>query len=317
MWGKVVLTALLCLFTIGTHAMHRETITAIPKVRPDQGDGALLLPPTMTQIMALGHDSLMADFFWLYTIQYYGDQMLKERDPVHLYHYFDTLTTLDPDFEYAYIFASFVLSGTPEGRAQSIQLLNRGIRLNPQAWILPYQLGFVYYIFEKNNLAAAEQFAKASKLPNAASNAARLAAKLYEREGVDDCAITKDLWAEAAKSASDKDTAVRAQKYYIETTIRCDLLDLNRAVKTYISQQQTARKQAAAKVKPAPGASPPPVAVVRPPANPQTLVNAGVISGIPADPLRRAYRYDARSGQFKAETLPWQPYELKPEQFVR
>jgi hypothetical protein len=317
MWGKVLLTGLLCLFTIGTHAMHRETIAAIPKVRPDQSDHALLLPPTLSQIMALGHDSLMADFFWLYTIQYYGDQMLKERDPVHLYHYFDTLTTLDPDFEYAYVFASFVLSGTPEERQKAIQLLHKGIAANPQAWLLPYQLGFVYYIFEKNNLAAAEQFAKASKLPGAAPNAARLAAKLYEREGVDDCAITKDLWAEAAKSASDKDTAIRAQKYYIETTIRCDLFALNQAVKNYISQQQKARVQAAAKVKPAPGASPAPVAAVRPPASVQTLVNAGILAGVPGDPLRRPYRYDPARGQFKAEPLPWKPYDLAPELLAR
>ena len=55
--------------------------------------------------MALGYDRLLADFYWMRTIQYYGRRDEADKRPVrykNLPTLLDITTTLDPDLMDAY-----------------------------------------------------------------------------------------------------------------------------------------------------------------------------------------------------------------------
>ena len=83
--------------------------------------------------MALGYDSLLADFYWMRTIQYYGRREEADKRPVrykNLSTLLDITTTLDPDLMDAYRAGSIFLGRTGSGRrgaaAGSVEAAGQG-----------------------------------------------------------------------------------------------------------------------------------------------------------------------------------------------
>ena len=121
--------------------------------RGDPGPDADLLyfsSPALLKKMALGYDGLLADFYWMRTIQYYGRREEANKRPVrfkNLSTLLEITTTLDTDLLDAYRAGSCFLSepdpigaGQPE---EAIKLLDRGIPAHPLEWQLSYNKGFV------------------------------------------------------------------------------------------------------------------------------------------------------------------------------
>ena len=82
---------------------------------------------------SLGYHAPAADYAWLQAIQYYGGY----RQGAHDLRYFDGLveavTTLDPRFVDAYVFAALVHSLDTTITAGAVDLLKRGLLHNPTA----------------------------------------------------------------------------------------------------------------------------------------------------------------------------------------
>jgi hypothetical protein len=136
----------------------------------------------------------IADAYWLYTIQYYGDHIKGDGRLDSLPRMIDLVTRLSPHFMEAYYFGSFAL--TDLGRPDlGYSLLQRGFERNPSDWRLPSYLGFFAYRYGRGlhkNEVAAGWYEKAAKLPGSPPLMARLGAELATKGNDTGTAI--DLW---------------------------------------------------------------------------------------------------------------------------
>jgi tetratricopeptide (TPR) repeat protein len=133
---------------------------------------------------------LIADWYWLKTLQYMGRKMLAHKEelqlddlsPLHLkllYSMLDTTTTLDPQFIAVYEFGAIVLPAID--KEDAVKLIKKGIENNPNEWKLYHQLGYIYWQ-SGNYLSASKAYAEGAKIPNAPKWIEAMAARM-EAEG--------------------------------------------------------------------------------------------------------------------------------------
>src|SRR5258708_20969370 len=95
--------------------------------------------------LSLGYSGLLADIYWTRAVQYFGAKHLEHSTRYDLlYPLLDITTHLDPHLTIAYQFGSIFLSQpAPSGTGQpdkAAQLLDKGIRANPDQWRLYFTL---------------------------------------------------------------------------------------------------------------------------------------------------------------------------------
>lgn len=124
--------------------------------------------------LALSFDSVAADIYWIRTIQHYGRDHKNVRRANRfelLYPLLDLTTTLDPHFQIAYRFGwIFLASQPPEGPGrvdQAMALLEKGLKANPDRWVLAYDLAFLHYLYTGDFNASADWFSRAAAMPRA------------------------------------------------------------------------------------------------------------------------------------------------------
>lgn len=132
---------------------------------------------------SLGFRAPVADYTWLQAVQYYGGYCRGENDLRYFAGLVDAVVTLDPRFSEAYYFASLVQSLGHGDHDGAIELLKRGILANPADWRLPFNIGFIHYVFLREYQAAAGWFAAAAALPGANDFCQRFAAFSRSRAG--------------------------------------------------------------------------------------------------------------------------------------
>ena len=137
-----------------------------------------------------GFDQLIADYFWIKTIGYFGDQFKTTRKYPWLYHILDLVTTLDPNFRWPYYFGGIILSLEAKQVDQSNLLLKKAMRHYPQDWKFPFYLGFNYWYHLKDPATAASYIEKAARLPKAPRYLHTFPATLYCQAGKTQTALT-------------------------------------------------------------------------------------------------------------------------------
>nr|HEC21049.1 hypothetical protein [Candidatus Peregrinibacteria bacterium] len=135
-----------------------------------------LLPSDSVKLFSLGFDNLVADLLWLKTVQYVGGH-ISSRENNTLYQYLNLITDLDPQFKHPYLFGELLL---PEkGKTgQAIALAEKGLRNVPNAWEIPYYLGFIYFFHEENYEKAADLYELAATKEGVLLSAKKIAATL-------------------------------------------------------------------------------------------------------------------------------------------
>src|SRR5207244_148830 len=113
---------------------------------------ALYLTGKQLRRLSPGFEDLMADLYWLRTVQYYGFQRIWGGQRYDLlFPLADIVTTLDPRLEIAYHYgAIFLCEARPAGAGDpqaGIALLEKGVRNNPGNWRLRQDLGFFTFTF--------------------------------------------------------------------------------------------------------------------------------------------------------------------------
>ncbi len=104
--------------------------------------------------MSLGFSGLIADWYWMRSLQYVGNKILSVPAGVQiddlgqlnlklLAPLLDTATTVDPQFLEPYEYAAVVLPAVNVDEA--IRITRKGIEANPAAWRLYQQLGYIYW----------------------------------------------------------------------------------------------------------------------------------------------------------------------------
>jgi hypothetical protein len=156
----------------------------VTRQRSGLGNPRVFVPsPRFYQKLAGPFAVPVADAYWLYTIQYYGEHVNSDRRLDSLPALLDLVTRLSPHFRQAYFFGSFALLDARRADL-GYQLLKRGYAENPRDWHFPFYLGFFVYTFargEHKDQIAAQYYQQAAQLPGHLPSVPRLAAALYQR----------------------------------------------------------------------------------------------------------------------------------------
>ena len=148
--------------------------------------------------LADGFHNVLADIYWLRTVQYYGSQraFAARSDYALLRPLIDITTSLDPRMEIAYRYgATFLAESYPAGAGEpkaAIEVLRKGVENNPQSWRLRQELALFHYFFLGEAQAASRILLEAAKLPGAPHILETLAADVLARRG--DRATARALW---------------------------------------------------------------------------------------------------------------------------
>jgi hypothetical protein len=136
-----------------------------------------------------GFEGLLADVYWLRTVQYFGGQRAfagGKRFEL-LYPLIDVTVTLDPRLEIAYRYgATFLAEPKPGGAGEpekAVAVLERGVEALPDNWRLRQHLGFLVYLFLHDSERAARILTEAAELPGAAYWLRTLAADILMKGG--------------------------------------------------------------------------------------------------------------------------------------
>jgi hypothetical protein len=194
--------------------------------------------PAAVKSMALGYDGLLADFYWMRAIQYYGRREVADKRPVrykNLSTLLDITTTLDPHLLDAYrVGSDFLAEPDPVGAGQpreALKLLDKGIRVHPQEWRLYYDKGFIYYWFLQDYRAAGETWLEASKLPSSPYWMPGLAAMSMSKGGAIEIALT--LWQRQYQESDRADIRENARKHIVSFQVAKDLWTLEILLEKY------------------------------------------------------------------------------------
>jgi tetratricopeptide (TPR) repeat protein len=150
----------------------------LDSLRPveDSIEDVLYLPSGETvKRLSFGFDGLLADVYWLRSVQYFGQQLLNKDKEIDftrlsdvrydlLYPLLNITTTLDPHYIAAYRFGATFLPDYNHDLA--LKLVQKGIENNPDNWRLYQNLATLYWK-AKDYRSASETFFKGAEKPKA------------------------------------------------------------------------------------------------------------------------------------------------------
>jgi tetratricopeptide (TPR) repeat protein len=239
-------------------------------------DEAMWLPPAATLARwSFGFEGLLADLYWLRTVQYYGRRVFRPGARLeHLDALLDLVTTLDPHFLAAYRFgAIFLALPPPQGAGRpdrALALLDRGIAANPGQWRLLLDKGFVLLWDVRDYAKAAEVFLRVSRHPRAPAWTRDLAAAAFARAGRRE--IARRIW---------RDRLEHGESVHVRENARYQLLCL-RAEEELERLQEIVRAFRRERG--------------RWPSSWQEMILAGKLKHPPSDPLGYPYELDPTTG---------------------
>jgi len=227
--------------------------------------------------IALSYDALLADVYWIRAVQHFGGTR-RSTDPTKkyslLYPLLDITTTLDPSFNIAYRFgAIFLAEPFPGGAGQpdlAIRLLEKGIAARPDRWRYHQDVGFIYYWWLRDYEAAAASFLKASEVEGAPWWLRSLAAASRTEGG--DRRGARLLWQQMAQTADNAWLVNEADRRLTQL----DAMDQIDALRALVAEAE--RRSG------------------RRPGEWSDLVRAGLLRGVPADPVGTPYILDRSTG---------------------
>ena len=189
----------------GVWQLQRKVNFERDAMREEQ-DEVLVRSPKLMKVVTLEYGTLAADIYWTRAVQYYGNKRLgQDTNLESLWPLLDVATTLDPNLLPAYRFgATFLSQPEPRGAARpdlAVQLLERGLKANPDYWRLYQDLGNIYYLELKDYAKAGQAYLEGSKKAGAAPWMKIMAARFLEKGESRETAAM--LWAELFESSTD------------------------------------------------------------------------------------------------------------------
>ncbi len=226
----------------------------------------------------LGHHYLGADFIWLQIVQVLGERSHTGKDFEWLRHALSVVTTLDPQYVYAYDVGGVILSEWAERVDWSNALLEKGSAANPMSWRLPFLMGFNYFFHLQNHVAAGEYMAKAAQIPGRPYFIDLFAARLYS-EG-NSHALALQYLEMMIQQTPDERMQAGYKERYKEVLISRDIHMIEEAIARYTIEKKKS------------------------PVNLIELAGAGYLSSVPAEPFGGEYHIEERTGKVSSSTHP-------------
>ena len=226
----------------------------------------------------LGYHHLGADILWLRLIQVIGKKRNSADEYEWMYHALDVITTLDPQYAYAYYAGGIILGDLANRPDLSTQLLEKGVKANPDVWNIPFLLGYNYYFLLGDPAKGAEYIMQAARLPGGPSYLPGLATRMAAEAGNPDTALAF-LDARLTDTHDPEMREVLAYRMK-EVIIERDLRILESAVEAYRTQHRAL------------------------PATLTDLVVAGALPSLAQEPFGGVYRFDPKTGSVSSSTHP-------------
>jgi len=210
-------------------------IDAARKATVMEVDELAIRSGSLAKRMSLEYAPLTAAIYWTRAVQYFGEKRrLRQGNYDLLWPLLDIATTLDPNLLVAYRFGSTFLSdkGLGAGRPDlGVQLLERGLKANPDEWRLYQDLGNVYYFDMKDYPKASAAFAEGSKNPRAFIWMKVMAAKIAaEGESLE---TSYFLWQQVYDTTTDPMIKKNAEDHLKLVRAEIDLREINRLADEY------------------------------------------------------------------------------------
>lgn len=167
---------------------------------------------------ALGAEGLLADWYWMRSLQYIGGKItskglenldledMTSMNPRLLYPLLDNATTLDSKLIGAYSYGATVLPAIDAN--QAIALTEKGIRDNPDQWRLLQYLGYIHWRL-KDYEKAAKAYDRGAQIPGAPPFFKLMAGKVRSESGSRDTA--REIYRQAMAEAADQQTKTSAE----------------------------------------------------------------------------------------------------------
>ena len=209
-----------------------------PELPVDYEDTDLSMNGSKLKGFALGFEGLMADWYWMRSLQYIGDKIdkstgdididdLRSLNPRLLYPYLENATDLDPHFIAAYSYGAVVLPAIDKEKA--IAFNQKGIANNPREWRLYQHLGYIYWklkLYDK----AAETYAKGSEIAGAEPFMKMMAASMKTEGGSRDTA--RHIFRQMLGGSDDPMVRLTAERRLMEL----DSLDEREAIDLVLTE---------------------------------------------------------------------------------
>lgn len=238
--------------------------------------------PRVGRLLAMNFAPLVADSYWLRTVQHFGgDRLSNRRDrPFELLSpLLDLTTTLDPRFSAAYRFGAIFLSEPPPGGPgrsdQAIRLLEKGLRASPNRWQYAHDIGFVNLWHGSDPKVAAGWFRRAEAMPGAPNWLGPLAATLLMTGG--DRNVARSWLVEMRRTATEEWIRKIAERRLTQL-VALDQIDQLQAMVPVFQQRMH-----------------------RDPTGWPDFEAAGLLRGLPTDPTGSPYVYFPASGRVRLD----------------
>jgi tetratricopeptide (TPR) repeat protein len=189
---------------------------------------------------ALGAEGLLADWYWMRSLQYIGGKIerqglenlniedLSPLNPRLLYPLLENATELDPHLIAAYSYGATVLPAI--NADQAIALTEKGIAANPDKWRLLQYLGYIYWRL-KDYEKAAETYERGSRVPGAPPFFKLMAARMKTESGSRDTA--RQIYSMMLEETSDGEIRETAQLRLMELDSRDERDTIDEAMKSF------------------------------------------------------------------------------------
>ncbi|MEZ5425901.1 MAG: hypothetical protein R2747_06540 [Pyrinomonadaceae bacterium] len=233
--------AVILIGLLGVFGLSRYIEVRKPPVPAGYQDEDLAFQGSKLKGFTLGMNGLMADLYWMESLQYLGRKFadhpdkkinvddLREFDPKLLYPLLDNATDFDPQYLGVYQYGAVVLPAIDPDLA--IRIVKKGIANNPEHWQLYHQLGYIYWRLGDYQKSA-EAYTEGSKLPGATPIMRAMAAKMRTDGGSRDTA--RAIYREMLEGSVDEQTRQNARIHLVKLDALDQLDAINGVLKNYL-----------------------------------------------------------------------------------
>ncbi len=243
------------------------------------GSGIIYIPSgAYLKPVTFGYASLAADLIFLWSIQYFGNPAVPDKDK-HFRHIFDILSELDPRYVDPYEVGALIALYDFRDPALAVDILDMGLAKNPDRWIFPLEAGHYAQLYAKDIELARTYYKKAMDIPGAPPIAKRLYANAAFKAM--DLQTAWETWREVHDAAPDEEIRKIASNHLYNIKYVAD----SQAVRNAVFEFRTRAG--------------------RNPSSLEALVRAGLIKDVPLDYDGRDYIYDPATGGITTRVSPW------------
>jgi tetratricopeptide (TPR) repeat protein len=227
---------------------------------------------------SFGYSNLLADLVYIWSIQYFSNTSVPQRFQ-YLTHVFSIISELDPKYLDPYQVGALIAIYDAKKFDTAIEILNQGLKKNPEQWIFPWQAGHYAQMILKDFNLAKKYYKMAMEIQGSPPITKRLYSNaIYE---LGDYKTAWKNWLEIYKNADDERVKKIASNHLYRTKAAMDIQKIEKALKEYKDKFGQFPEKL------------------------DDLVSGGFLDVIPQDLDGQDYVYDSETGEVKTAAIPW------------